>query len=354
MKNIFILSTVISLLSCSSNKGEVSTNWQVQKLKDLPWPITNNAVVEGFINRSPYVFTFAGLDSTKEYSGIHLRSYRYDVKNDLWQRIADLPDTLGKIASAANRVKDTIYSIGGYYVFEDHSERSSNKTHRYDIKNNKYLEDGIPIPVPIDDQVQGVWRDSLIYVVTGWSDKENIPNVQIYNPSKNEWSEGLPVPNNHTYKSFGASGTIIGDTIFYFGGAAMGKHYPIQNVLRKGIINPKEPTKIEWSHAILDATIAGYRMAATSINNEPHWVGGSTITYNYNPIAYNGSGGVNPANRDLHYQDEELKTDFSNKFPMDLRGIAEINDSTKIIVGGIGENQKASTNVYVLKWVNKN
>lgn len=350
MKKATLILIVFMILGCREIVKKKAYVHGVTSLKELPEPITNNAISEGFINGEPFVFTFAGLDSTKEYSGIHLRSYKYDVSNKTWERITDLPDTLGKIASAASRVRDTIYIIGGYHVFEDHSEKSSNKVHRYNIVKNKFIEDGTPIPVPIDDQFQGVWRDSLIYVVTGWSDKENMPNVQIYNPSKNEWFQGTKVPNNHIYKSFGASGTIVADTIFYFGGASMGKHYPIQNILRKGVINPNDPTKIEWSHAAFDSTTVGYRMASTSVNNKPYWLGGSIITYNYNPIAYNGSGGVNPANRTYVYDEGQLKTDFSNKFPMDLRGIAEINDSTKIIAGGILENQKVSSKVYQVKW----
>ncbi|MCF6347545.1 MAG: hypothetical protein L3J20_04495 [Flavobacteriaceae bacterium] len=291
-----------------------------------------------------------GLDSTKLYSGIHLRSYRYDITNNIWQQIANLPDTLGKIAGAASRIKNTIYILGGYHVFADHSEKSSNKVHRYDILNNKFLEDGTSIPVPIDDHVQAIWRDSLIYVITGWSDKENVPNVHIYNPEANSWRVGTSVPDDHTYKSFGASGTIIGDTIFYFGGASMGKHYPIQNILRKGIINPEKPTEIQWSHQVLDTSIVGYRMAATKINNRPYWFGGSTTTYNYNAIAYDGSGGVNPSNRVLFLSKNKLNTAILKNLPMDLRGIAEINDSTKIIIGGIEKDQKVSANVYQLEW----
>ncbi len=351
MKNLTLLAISLLILNCSQKSTPTSQKkLLVSTLHKLPEPVTNNAVAEGFIEGKPYVFTFGGLDSTKQYTGIHKRAYKYNIENNSWLRIADLPDTLGKIASAASSINDIIYILGGYHVFKDHSEKSSNKVHRYDIINNKFLQDGASIPIPIDDHVQAVWRDSLIYVVTGWSDKQNVPNVQIYNPSTNSWSVGTPVPNNHTYKSFGASGTIIGDTIFYFGGASMGKYYPIQNILRKGIINPKNPTEISWSYKVIDSAVVGYRMAATSVNNKPHWIGGSTTTYNYNPIAYNGSGGVNPSHRDLYYYRNQLQYDFINKLPMDLRGIAEINDSTKIIVGGIIENQHISNKVYLLEW----
>ncbi len=350
MKKIILLFLFILAINCIPNKKVSAKKWHITTLKNLPESITNNAVSEGYIDGKFYAFTFGGLDSTKLYSGIHLRSYRLDIMNNIWQQIANLPDTLGKIASAASRIKNTIYILGGYHVFADHSEKSSNKVHRYNIFNNKFLEDGASIPVPIDDHVQAVWRDSLIYVITGWSDKENVPNVQVYNPGINSWTVGAPVPDNHTYKSFGASGTIIGDTIFYFGGASMGKHYPIQNILRKGIINPEKPTEIKWSYQVLDSTIVGYRMAATQINNKPHWFGGSNTTYNYNAIAYDGSGGVNPSNRDLYLSSNKFITTILKNLPMDLRGIAEINDSTKIIIGGIAKNQKVSAKVYLLEW----
>jgi len=350
MKNILLFFLFILILSCGSTKKIAIKKWHITLLKQLPEPITNNAVSEGFIDGNPYVFTFGGLDSTKLFSGIHKRSYRLDITSNAWQQIDDLPDTLGKIASAATRIKNTIYILGGYHVFADDSEKSSNKVHRYDILKNKFLEDGTSIPVPIDDHVQVVWRDSLIYVITGWSDKENVPNVQIYNPEINSWSIGTPVPDNHIYKSFGASGTIVGDTIFYFGGASMGKHYPIQNILRKGIIEANNPTQIKWSHQVLDSRIVGYRMAATKLNNRPHWLGGSTTTYNYNAIAYNGSGGVHSSNRDLYLSNNKFGITILKKLPMDLRGIAEINDSTFIIIGGIKENQKVSANVYLLEW----
>lgn len=350
MKKIAVFFLFILMINCVSDKKEIAKKWQIKLIKQLPEPITNNAVSEGVINGKLFVFTFGGLDSTKLYSGIHRRSYKLDINKNSWQQIADLPDTLGKIASAASRIDSIIYILGGYHVFEDHSEKSSNKVHRYDIINNRFLKDGASIPIAIDDHVQAVWRDSLIYIITGWSDKENIPNVQIYNPKINRWEVGTPVPYNHLYKSFGASGTIIGDTIFYFGGASMGKHYPIQNILRKGIINKNNPTQIDWSHQLLDSTLVGYRMAATQTNNWPHWLGGSTKTYNYNAIAYNGSGGVTPSNNNIFLKNGKIhKTSFKN-LPMDLRGIAQLNDSIKIIVGGIEKNQKVSKNVYLLEW----
>ena len=91
-------------------------------------------------------------------------------------------------------------------------------------------------------------------------------------------------------------------------------------------------------------------MASTSVNGIPHWIGGSKKTYNYNAVAYDGSGGVNPSKRDLYYDDNELFELFDSNLPMDLRGIAEINDSIKIIAGGIFKDQEVGKKVFKLEW----
>lgn len=318
----------------------------------LPVSVANNAVVEGYIDGTPYLFSFGGIDSTKSHAGIHLKSFRYNIETGETLQLPDLPDDMGKIACAASRIGNIIYISGGYHVFSSGSELSSAKMHRYDIINNVFLEDAPDIPKSTDDHVQVVWRDSLIYLITGWSDFTNIPNVQIYNPTTNSWTDGTFLPNNNNYKSFGASGVIFNDTIYYYGGVSSGAGFPIQNQLRKGIINPDNSTQIEWSISTPDPTIRGYRMAATVVNNQLHWVGGSTVAYNFDGIAYNGSGGVPPSNRDLFtdVDNVEWRSNIVEGLPMDLRGIAEISDTVKYLAGGMLAGQSVSNKVFRLEW----
>ena len=326
--------------------------WEISPLSQMPVRVSNNAVCEGFINSKPYVYSFGGIDATKSYLGIHLDSYRYSVETDQWESIAPLPDTLGKIAAAASRVGDIIYVIGGYHVFANQDEVSSDRVHRYDVLNNTYLADGAPIPVPIDDQVQAVWRDSLIYVVTGWSDGENVSDVQIYNPATNTWLVGTPLPANESYRSFGASGTIIGDTIYYFGGARFGFNFPIQANFRKGVIDPSDPTQINWSISIPNGNRKGYRMAATAIDNQAFWIGGAEQTYNFDGIAYSNGIGVPPANRIATFNagngiwSEQMLTGL----PMDLRGIASVGPRSRILAGGMLDNQQVTNSTLLLEY----
>lgn len=325
----------------------------VTEVGTLPEKVSNNAVCEGFVNNVPHLFSFGGIDSTKLYSGVHLKSYRYNIQTGISNQIADLPDTRGKIGIGASRIGNIIYIAGGYQVFQNGSEISSNKMHRYDVDNDVYLADGANIPVATDDHVQAVWRDSLIYLITGWSNSGNIPNTQIYNPATDTWVAGTSVPNSSSYKSFGASGTIVNDTIFYFGGAnSSSGAFNIQNQLRKGVINPNDPTQISWSISTPNPIINGYRTASTVWNNTPCWIGGSNTTYNYNGIAYNGTGGVPPSKKVLCLTpDNQSWTEYTNiDIPMDLRGIASIDDKVKYLAGGMLSNQTVTNKVFKLEW----
>lgn len=87
----------------------------------MPMAISNNAVTAATVNGVPHVFSFSGIDSTKIFSGISLKSFRYNTQTDSWDTIAPLPDTRGKIAAGASTVKNKIYIIGGYYVFPNGS-----------------------------------------------------------------------------------------------------------------------------------------------------------------------------------------------------------------------------------------
>ena len=322
-------------------------------LAPMPERVSNNAVTQVLVDDEWYVYSFSGIDSTKIWSGIHKKAYRYSVADDNWEIIDPLPSGNGRIAAGACTVKGKIYIIGGYEVFSNGNEISVDKVHIYDPTTDTYLPDGAPIPVPIDDHVQAVWRDSLIYVVTGWSNNNNVNDVQIYNPTTDEWLVGTSTPNSTNFKVFGGSGYIFGDTIYYIGGARFGADFPPTQYTRKGVINPDNPTEITWSD-YLEPLALGYRMACASWNEETViWIGGSDITYNYNGIAYNGSGGVPALSR---YKLLGLPTlniteaaDPSIMPPlMDLRGVGQIGPTTYILAGGMESGQTVTNRTILL------
>jgi hypothetical protein len=223
--------------------------------------------------------------------------------------------------------------------------------HVFDPQTDLYEADGAAIPLAIDDHIQCVYKDSLIFVVTGWSNSGNFPNVQIYNPSLDQWQNGTFVPTTFEYTAFGASGAIVGDTLYYHGGAAGGS-FAARKFMRKGYINPADPTDITWELMGEAPGEAGYRSACSTKDNTLFWVGGSSLSYNYDGIAYNGSGGVDPSARVLHYNNstQQYLDDVSQPYGvMDLRGIAKLSNDKWIICGGMDSTQSVMNRTFLLE-----
>jgi len=336
-----------------TNNG-FTQSWVPTPIADMPMATTNNAVCEARANGLAFMFSFGGRDSTKVYTGIHQECFRYNVSTNTWDMIDPLPDTLGKIAAAASFVKDKIYILGGYHVYSNGSELSSSRVHIYNPNTNMYESDGAPIPVPTDDHAQIVWRDSLIFLIGGWSNTANIENVQIYNPSANSWQAATSLPNNNQYKFFGAQATLLGDTIFYYGGAAMGFNFPAFPAMRMGVIDSNNPTVINWLPVEFNNGHPLYRsIGITNPNNELTFLGGSAQTYNYNGQAYAGGLGVEPSDKQVIYNPitQQFRSDTSQSYPMDLRGLAHVSPEVKYICGGMEANQLVSDKAYKLEYM---
>lgn len=340
---------IFSVSFCILVTISYAQNWTLEPVGQLPFKTSNNAVALAKVKDIPYIFSFSGIDESLDHTGIHLKSGSVNLVTGEAFQYDDVPDTLGKVASAASTVNNKIYIIGGYHVFNDGSEKSSNLVHCFNPETGKWEEDREQIPTPIDDHVQAVWEDSLIYVISGWSDTRNVPDVQIYNPTDNSWKYGTSLPNNNRYMTFGASGTIIGNTIYYLGGASMTNFFPATFWLRIGEINPKNPTEIKWRDSLLSPTDKYYRSACANVGGYPIWFGGSTSTYNYNGFAYTDGSVVQPSNQSLLLTEQIYRTN-SEALPMDIRGIGNLSSISKIIAGGTYKDRKVSNEVIRVTW----
>lgn len=321
-------------------------------LAPLPLPMANHAVCAAEVNGNWQVYAFGGITSGLTLNDIHRQAFRYDVAMDNWAALPDVPDTLGKIAASASVVGDTAYVIGGYHVFSGSPfELSSNKVHRLNLMTNTWMTDGAPVPVPIDDQVQAVWRDSLIYVITGWSNTTNVANVQVYDPAFNSWQVATPVPNNNQYKAFGANGVIIGDTVYYHGGATSSGSFPATDRVRIGVIDPLDPLNINWLQSVVGGEGARYRPGAAVLGGKPTWIGGSATSYNYNAVAYNGSGVVSPATGIQRWSAGSMSTIGNTPMNvMDLRGLGGLGIDQFILAGGIGLQRTVLDSVWLVNF----
>jgi len=345
---IFFLSLVTITVNIFYTNAQL---WETEIIASLPAARSNNVVETAVVDGVPYVYSFSGIDTTKVWSGISNKAYRYNTETAVWDTIPNLPMNINVIAAGASTVGNKIYIIGGYTVLQNNNEISSNQIFEYDPIANSYTEK-TNLPIPIDDHIQSVWRDSLIYVVTGWSNTTNISNVQIYDPANDTWTIGTSVPNNSDYKVFGGSGAFIGDTLYYAGGTGIiGFNFNLVPFFRKGVVNPENPAEIMWSIEENDLAL-GYRMGVTTFEDQVLWIGGSLVSYNYDGIAYNGSGGVPPTDRILSYSPTTgVLTDSPALIPptMDLRGIAKIKEGIYYVIGGMTEDQTVSDQCFILR-----
>ncbi|MBK8950158.1 MAG: hypothetical protein IPM68_15290 [Flavobacteriales bacterium] len=327
-----------------------TAQWTWTAVAPLPLPTANHAVCAAAVNGSWQVYVFGGITTGLSEADIHRHAFRYDVDADAWSALPDIPDTLGKIAAAASVVGDTAYVIGGYHVFPGAPyERSSDRVHRLDLSTGTWMADGAPVPVPIDDHVQAVWRDSLIYVVTGWSNSANVAQVQVYDPAHDAWAAATPVPNTNLFKAFGASGVIIGDTLIYHGGAAMGGSFPAQDRVRIGLIDPLDPLTITWQPAVTGGQGPRYRSGAVVTGARANWIGGSAVSYNYDAVAYNGSGVVAPVLPVLQWDGTvHTMVGTAPTAVMDLRGVGDIGGGRFVVAGGIGAQQVVLDSVWLV------
>ena len=109
---------------------------------------------------------------------------------------------------------------------------------------------------------------------------------------------------------------------------------------------------IIWSEIDSSPGNAGYRSACSGDENVVFWVGGSPTSYNFNGIAYDGSGGVSPSSRILEF--DNTTYEYNDDIPqtnslMDLRGIAKFPGRRWVIAGGMDVNQMVSKRTFLLE-----
>jgi hypothetical protein len=253
----------------------------------LPAAVSNNAVAAAATPDGVSVFSFLGMDSTKVWSGATTAAYRWDVgSGNGWRELAPLPGP-GRLAATAQAMAGKVYVIGGYTVAEDGAERSVPTLDIFDPVAESWSR-GADIPVPTDDAVSGVWRDSLIALVSGWHDRGNVADVQWYDPAEDVWSPASPIQGTPV---FGHTGTVAGDRIVYVDGAQVVEGTPRfvpDTASWQGTVDRAEPARVQWSRVVQHPGPVLYRAAGAVVDEVALFLGGSSNPYNFNGIGYNG------------------------------------------------------------------
>ena len=325
----------------------------LSSVPDLPEAVTNNAVVSVHTEQGEYLVSFMGLDSRKDYKGVHNKVFSYKLGEQKWQQKSSVPSSLplvGRLASIAVSVGDKAYLFGGYTVDKAHNEISSPDNFAYDPVSDSYRKLS-PMPVSVDDAVALVYQDKYIYLISGWHNDGNVNLVQVYDIANDSWQQASPFLGQPV---FGHAGGIVEQTIVICDGvkvvanADKRRGFAQETACFSGKIDSKNHLKIDW-HTIAHPSGEGrYRMAALGHKQQIIFYGGSNNPYNYNGIGYNKVPS-SPSNKVWRYSPGTGQWQVSEATitSMDHRALTWF-DNKLLVVGGMGEKQTVLNKVQVL------
>ena len=320
-------------------------------LKPLYQPVSNNAVASLHQGKRTYLFSFLGIGAKKTWDAVTAEASSFDTLSGEWVRLPVVPGQAGRLAAAAAGVNDRVFLLGGYTVDAQGNEVSLPSVDIFDLKARGWRR-GADIPVAVDDMAIGVYRNRYIYLVSGWSQRDNVRNVQVYDAEKARWHQATPITGTPV---FGHAGAIAEDTIVYVGGAfknpkGASPRYVASHEAWMGRIDRSDPTRITWTKLPLPPSRARYRIAAGAFGRRIVFSGGTDNPYNYNGIGYDGRSSEPVATTFAWNLDSggwELLPD--NPVPtMDHRGLASTREGLALI-GGMEAGQRVSNRLSLLR-----
>jgi N-acetylneuraminic acid mutarotase len=318
----------------------------------LPAPVSNNAVASLKIGKHEVLFSFMGIGVKKTWDSITNATFRLDPSNEKWTELRPVPGPAGRLGASAIGAREQIFLLGGYVLDRQDGEITVRDVSVYEPEAQRWYR-GADLPIPIDDSVVGVFRDRYLYVVSGWSNKDAVANVQVYDIEKDKWQQATSIPGTPV---FGHAGGVVDDTMVYVDGARKNPSgtppYVASDECWMGKIDHKDITKIQWSKLPAHPGTARYRIAAGASEKDHriYFSGGTDNPYNYNGIGYDGRP-AEPSPLTFAFDARsgkwETVTDKTAEPTMDHRGLLVTRNSL-IILGGMEKGQQVTAKVQVI------
>jgi N-acetylneuraminic acid mutarotase len=335
----------VAFLACVAPAAEA-------QLPPLPVPLSNNAAASLKSRKHEVLFSFMGIGVNKTWDSITNAAYSLDSATDKWTELRAVPGPAGRVGASAIGAREQVFLLGGYTVDGQGGEITVRDLSVYEPEAHRWYR-GADLPVAIDDSVVGVYRDRYLYVVSGWSNQDAVPTVQVYDIEKDKWLQATPIPG---IPVFGHAGAVVDDTIVYVDGAhknpAGTPPYVASDECWLGKIDHKHITKIQWTKLPSHPGTARYRIAAgaSEKDHKIYFSGGTDNPYNLNGIGYDGQlSEPSPVTFAFDVRGGKWETVSANTADatMDHRGLLVTRDSL-VIVGGMEKGQQVTAKVRVI------
>ena len=230
----------------------------------------------------------------------------YNVKNDSWKPIAPLPKPLHH--TAATSFGGKIYVVGGFISAE---WIPSNQLFIYDPIKNEWTE-GKPMPTP-RGALTAIFVNGILYALGG-QDEEGILNInEAYDPITDRWISKTPMP---TGRHHAASATV--DNKIYVSGGRIAGSSPLVNVN----INEMYDTETEKWTTVEPMQSKRSGIAAASVNNNIFVFGGEDLTRTYS--------------NNEKFDTQDGKWTSQEPMPTSRHGLAAVSINNRIFVIGGG------------------
>lgn len=277
----------LCLVSTMASAADV----EIEKLPDLPEPVSNNAVALVAGSDGSVLFSLQGISAGRTHSDIHNKTWMLLTGAEQWKSLPPVPSRQGRLAGAAVTAGDAVWLFGGYAVAADGTEISTPEVFLLNKANE--LRRVSNMPVPVDDMTAYVYLDRYIYLVSGWHDLGNVNLVQVFDTRELSWAQATPYPGEAVFGHAGGmfeNQMLICDGVrIQYSGDGSPREFLISDECWLGRVDANDYRHIAWQQLPAHPGPARYRMAATAgADANVVFVGGSANPYNFNGIGYNG------------------------------------------------------------------
>jgi N-acetylneuraminic acid mutarotase len=318
-----------------------------KKLPPMPAAVSGNAVAS--LKDGLELFSIMGVGPRKTWDDVTNQMYIMNLAHARWSEGRQVPGVVGRVGASAAGAKGAVVLMGGYVVDAQGGEVTVPDVNVYDTARHQWSR-GQDLPVAVGTAVAGVSHDRFVYLIGGRSPNGPVNNVQVYDVERNSWSQATPFPGT---PAFGLAGGVAGESIVIIDGAqagsAGGPRYVACEQAWLGKIDHKDPNKIEWSKlpAHPGAARFGIGGGGSDRDHKVFFSGGTATPHDYKGAAYDGQ----PATAsevtfayDLHGHKWETISETTYDPRADSRGIL-MTPIGPVVLGGMVKNLAVTARV---------